>query len=607
VFAVGFDGIFHYDGSVWSLMTATYAPATVWGTGPADVYAGDDNGQVIHYDGTGWTVVDFLDGPAAAIWGNDRYNVYVGGGGTTLNNLTHYDGFSWTSIGIGSSGEALTGVWGSGASDVYATDGLGMIEHFDGASWSLLGSTGVLLYAIGGSGAGDVYAVGAGGAIMHFGGRRWALMPAANAGLGFDDFYGVWGSGLDDVYAAGLAPLHFDGGGWHSLTSPFSGDAAWGSGPSDVFITESNPSGTVHHFDGSAWSSTDTMATLLAIFGTGPTNVYAVGYAGALEHYDGAAWTPMTSGTTVRLSGVWASAPSDVFVVGDTGTILHYDGTAWTPMTSGTIEDLMAVWGADAHDVFVAGTSGTILHYDGATWTPIPTGTTATLRGLFGEGPDDVIAVGYSGTILHYDGLTWSAERSPTGNNVIGVWGMRGRFFAVGGGGTLLAEGRACTPTETQCADGADDDCDGLYDCGDPDCATDSTCAAGGLCAGATPIMCSDTKLGTTSGALRQIDRYACDPWTEKGREQYYRYDAMTTGTVNVSLSGMTSDLDLIVLATGAGGGCEPRNPGCVTASSTTSSPEHVTFSAVAGQSYYLVVDGFAANAGSFTLSMTCP
>src|SRR5436190_21615606 len=38
----------------------------------------------------------------------------------------------------------------------------------------------------------------------------------------------------------------------------------------------------------------------------------------------------------------------------------------------------------------------------------------------------------------------------------------------------------ACTPTgatETACGDGADDDCDGAVDCGDDDCLIDAACA----------------------------------------------------------------------------------------------------------------------------------
>jgi hypothetical protein len=73
---------------------------------------------------------------------------------------------------------------------------------------------------------------------------------------------------------------------------------------------------------------------------------------------------------------------------------------------------------------------------------------------------------------------------------------------------------------------------------------------------------------------------------------------------VTVSLTGMSCDLDLIVVRGGAGGGCDPRD--CVAASSTQGD-EHVTFMADAAETYYLIVDGYESNSGEFTLQVSCP
>jgi hypothetical protein len=178
--------------------------------------------------------------------------------------------------------------------------------------------------------------------------------------------------------------------------------------------------------------------------------------------------------------------------------------------------------------------------------------------------------------------------------------------FTVGGTGTTLHQQRRCTATEQSCTDGVDNDCDGYYDCGDTDCIGNAACSSGGLCAGATPIACGAVVSGTTIGGPSNLNRYACNSWLELGREKTYQIQRPSNGTVNVSLTGMTKDLDLIVLREGAAGACEPRNPGCVGASSTTGN-ESVTFTAVGGQTYYLVVDGYGANPGNFTLSVTCP
>jgi hypothetical protein len=111
---------------------------------------------------------------------------------------------------------------------------------------------------------------------------------------------------------------------------------------------------------------------------------------------------------------------------------------------------------------------------------------------------------------------------------------------------------------------------------------------------------------GTTVGGPSRMDAYACNPWHELGREKVYRVTRSTTGTITATLSGLAKDLDLVALGTGQGGGCEPTFPGCLAASSTTGN-ENVTFTAQAGQPYYLVVDGYGSQAGSFALNVTCP
>ncbi|MDX2092085.1 MAG: hypothetical protein SFX73_29745 [Kofleriaceae bacterium] len=67
----------------------------------------------------------------------------------------------------------------------------------------------------------------------------------------------------------------------------------------------------------------------------------------------------------------------------------------------------------------------------------------------------------------------------------------------------------------------------------------------------------------------------------EHGRELVYTLTPAVAGTVTLTLDAAV-DLDVIVLASGAGGGCEPRNPGCVAASSTAGGDEVVSFAAAA-------------------------
>jgi hypothetical protein len=193
-----------------------------------------------------------------------------------------------------------------------------------------------------------------------------------------------------------------------------------------------------------------------------------------------------------------------------------------------------------------------------------------------------------------------------------GVWAGTD-VFVVGGLGTLLRRPRACTASETLCGDGVDNDCDGLVDCLDTNCSADPSCTstnAGGLCAGYTPIACggSATPPGaSTVDGPSKIDAYACDPWLELGREKVYRVVPGSTSTVTATISGLAKDLDLVVLGAGPGGACDPGFPGCMGASSTGGAAnETVVFTGQAGQPYYIVVEGYGSNAGTFTLSVTC-
>jgi len=59
--------------------------------------------------------------------------------------------------------------------------------------------------------------------------------------------------------------------------------------------------------------------------------------------------------------------------------------------------------------------------------------------------------------------------------------------------------GAGCTPTAEVCTDGVDNDCDGLIDCADPDCAGNPACTStcgskGAACASDTDCCSSKCK-----------------------------------------------------------------------------------------------------------------
>ena len=140
--------------------------------------------------------------------------------------------------------QALTSVWGSSATDVWAVGEEGTLLHFDGTKWNTLDSgTFQDLYAVSGSGPDDVWAVGD-DVIVHYDGSQTEIVMSDM----FEVLLGIWVHGKD-VWASGLA-TDYD-------------------------------TGMVRHWDGTKWDFTDTGSAkpLWEIWGSGPTDVWTGGTA----------------------------------------------------------------------------------------------------------------------------------------------------------------------------------------------------------------------------------------------------------------------------------------------------------------------------------------
>ena len=153
--------------------------------------------------------------------------------------------------------------------------------------------------------------------------------------------------------------------------------------------------------------------------------------------------------------------------------------------------------------------------------------------------------------------------------------------------------------TETECADGLDDDSDGLTDCDDPDCGSANACQAG-TCLPSRLVDCGDTDSWNNGGAgsWTLVDSYSCTSWNESGPEVTYLFQPGADMQVTVSLDNMSADLDVFVVSE-PGGGCAAAN--CAAFGNTSA-----TFSAQAGDSWYVVVDGFNGAVSDFDLTVTC-
>jgi hypothetical protein len=293
------------------------------------------------------TVQPDVAGPLTSVSAVAANDVWAVGKTTTTFGLAaplveHFDGTSWrvvTSAPLPSGDTAATNgvlalasndVWIVGAEFHQTSSGIvntPLIEHFDGASWSVVSSpskNGGTLQAISATSPSDVWAAGTVGGfsshnlIEHFDGTSWSVVPSptVSPAPSHDILFAVSADAANDAWAVGTA------------------------GRGDNLADE------VLHWDGTAWKVTTAAAgmTISGIKALSPTNVWAVGtrldlathsMVASIEHFDGTAWTIVTSPAPANssLKGIAAASANDIWAVGQVGQSTfaeHFDGTTWT-------------------------------------------------------------------------------------------------------------------------------------------------------------------------------------------------------------------------------------------------------------------------------------
>ena len=173
----------------------------------------------------------------------------------------------------------------------------------------------------------------------------------------------------------------------------------------------------------------------------------------------------------------------------------------------------------------------------------------------------------------------------------------------------LMALLAACfLPVITGCPV-ADDDDSALDDddSADDDDATadDDDSAAAGGCDEATGIDCGDALVGETNAdGTNDIDQFACAGFATTGPEVWYEFTAADDDRVTVTMTPTAEDLDLFLIGADADGDCDPDNE-CLAASQDIAA-ETLTFDVTAGETYWLVVDGFDGATDTYDLEFTC-
>jgi hypothetical protein len=314
-----------------------------------------------------------------------------------------------------------------------------LVEHWDGASWSLMpnNASDGSLYGAAAIASDDVWAVGnQGGAslAMHWNGDDWTVVSTPNVSTTVEMLFGVAAVSSDDVWAVGRIGNDMPG-------APL-----------------------ILHWDGASWASVQ--ATSPTVPQNYPTTLYGVD---ALPSGD-----------------VWAVGIREAVTHTSVSLVMHYDGEQWTqspiPIDIGDLSSIEAI---SPDDVWAVGTdwdssSGHIvsrtIHWDGQTWSvvPSPPGTQGcNLFGVAAEASGRVWAVGQCLTgsnptqsfnlVMLWDGSQWSVVESP---NINGAQYNRLNGVAVAQPGDIIAVGLygsasgystlternydpSCTPTAT--------------------------------------------------------------------------------------------------------------------------------------------------------------
>lgn len=226
--------ILHYDGSTFTEMSTPtqYALNGIHGTANNDIWAVGGNAYseftdstrsvILHYDGNSWSSVT----PPSTSFG--EYHVFddVWVQGTTIYAVSEtYSSIArkvgsqaWAFIDVGTTTNfGYNGLYGFASNDIYAVGECGMINHWNGTTWTLeneesenlcsssMMST-VLLYSVWGPDADNVFVTGNSGQLLKRadGGGSWNTLYAGGSWSSDSSKHGLSGSSANEVYLAGL-------------------------------------------------------------------------------------------------------------------------------------------------------------------------------------------------------------------------------------------------------------------------------------------------------------------------------------------------------------------------------------------------------------------
>lgn len=365
VWGIG-NGLYHWDGISWALVTSEVEGTKIGGTAPSDMWIFGD--KLYKSNGTSWIPFEYLSNNKSSSYSGTQFNELwsVGSNGY----ISRWNGRIWTEMASSEDGY-LYSLWGSSANDVWAAGDPKSILHWDGTSWSGQKiSDDSLWRAIWGSEANDVWLCGV--SCAHWDGKQWLPAPQPKQQ---ETVLSLWGASSTSIWAATHAGniYHWDGQSWsvqYSSGTMFGWPKLWGNSEKNIWCLTDNAS---YHYNGTSWMKNEVIpansGVLFSVFGFSNNDLWSVGMPGLIMHWDGMSWSKRSVGILDVLpmdnyfSGFWGSSPSDSWVIGPRGLMLRAYRDVFNPVPTGTVNRLWTIWGAGPQDIWVAGERSTILRY----------------------------------------------------------------------------------------------------------------------------------------------------------------------------------------------------------------------------------------------------
>jgi hypothetical protein len=350
------------ESDVWSVGSNSHTLAEHWnGTGWSIVSTPNT--------GVGDNVLNSVSGSASTdVWEAGYYTFGI----EKRTLIEHWNGTEWSvvpspntdkrlNVLSGVAAISMSNVWAVGNATSGSLDQTTLILQWDGTAWSIVpspspGTLGLnTLYAVAANSASDVWAVGsftnsgefAQTLVEHWDGASWSVIPSANMPGTNNELYAVmvidsnnvWAVGYWGNAGSGFSTLieHWDGSAWTVVPSPNpQGDnflsAVSASSANDIWAVgrSRNPltlqtNTLIEHWDGNSWSTVmgfgvEPESAAYGVTAVSPGDAWAVGDGGGLAligHWDGSSWSVFPSpNVTGRLLGAIAISACDVWTVG---------------------------------------------------------------------------------------------------------------------------------------------------------------------------------------------------------------------------------------------------------------------------------------------------